>query len=193
VEIAVAVIAYDRPYYFRDVVKSLSENPESAAWPHFFFLDGGPQATIDENKEIINASSIKNRIIIERQDNYGCGRNLIDVRRYLFDEKGFDLAFIIEDDLVLAPTYFTVAMRLLEWAQKKYDNVGIVQCWSKCTLDESSKRGRLAEVKLTQDHLYGYAIHRAAWDAIKTFMYYYEGIFVSVRPTPSCIACYDPP
>ena len=46
---AVAIIAYNRPEYFKQLLESLAKNPESQELPFFFFLDGGDRTAQEEN------------------------------------------------------------------------------------------------------------------------------------------------
>ena len=54
----------------------------------------------DEIKNIIDKSGVPYTSIVQREENYGVGRNLIGARRDLFDVHGYERVILIEDDLI---------------------------------------------------------------------------------------------
>lgn len=180
-ETAIVVITYNRPNYFRQVVKSLEQNPESQILPFFFFLDGGKGAAQKKNREIIENSRIKNKYIMIRREQLGCGRNIIDARRFIFDKCNFKRAIIFEDDMIVTPSYITITLNLNNWAQKNFLNIGIVQCWNSCFLTHNEKQKKLNCVTESFEHLWGYCIEKKNWDKIKQTLYEYESRFLINR------------
>ena len=67
----------------------------------FVYIDGGPSARQEEIKELMANSKFPDAEIVCRVNNWGIGRHLIDARRRLFDELGYDRILLLEDDLVL--------------------------------------------------------------------------------------------
>ena len=66
---AICVSVFNRPDYFKEVMDSISANPESSFLPVFFFLDGGPYSTKHENIDIIKTyENIKNKFVFSRQE-----------------------------------------------------------------------------------------------------------------------------
>jgi len=105
---AIALVAYDRPNYFYQMVQSLALNPEAKDLPVFVFLDRPREK---KRLEVLQQQSEMAReafpqcTIIKRPVNFGCGRNIIDVRRQMFDHMGYQRLFLMEDDLIVSPHY----------------------------------------------------------------------------------------
>lgn len=165
---AVALIAFDRPTYFERTVESLAKNPEIHSMPCFLFLDKAEQDSgeLEKHKQII-ARYLPHTVVIKRPRNYGCGRNLIDAREQLFQNMGYDNVFVFEDDMVVSPTYMRTCLDLLEWGTETWDNVGVVQAWSKCIMSLDAKQRRIGEVHSTATNLWGYLMRKTTWDAIR--------------------------
>lgn len=175
--IAIAIIAFNRPEYLAKVITSLENNLESQSLPFFFFLDGGPEAKQTENIALINASTIKHKIIITRKHNYGCPKNHIDSKRFMFDWCGFEKIVVIEEDLVVSPSFIHLTLELHKWAKEHFSNVGVVQCWSYCYLNQQSKLEKLNMVEASERHwcsFVGYCLDKEVWNNMKPFLYQYE-------------------
>jgi hypothetical protein len=181
---AILVVAFNRPQYLARVIASLERNPESQTLPFYFFLDGGPHAKQQENIDLINASAIKNKVIISRPRNYGCPKNHIDAKRFLFDWCGFNQVIILEEDLEVSPSFIHINLALHQWAKKNFSNVGVVQCWSYCYLSKEEKLKQLNVVEDTSNMLWsfvGYCLDQEVWDNMKSILYTYE-LFVDQIP-----------
>jgi len=183
---AIIVIAFNRPDYFSKVLDSISKNKEAEELPVFFYLDGGPFATIKENIEIIKSyENIKNKFLICRDGNVGCSKNIIDARRFVFDKLDFELAFIFEDDLVISDNYIRLLLNAYDNLSKKYDNIGMMQGWN---LNRQANAVDPTVEKLSSfecvgaTHLWGYLMPQKAWNHIKENMYKYEKIFHDPLP-----------
>lgn len=177
-DIGVLVVAYNRPHYFKEVLDSLAQNPESQTLPFFFVLDGGPDATQKENIELIQQSPIKYKEVIARPYNYDCGKNIIDARRFMFDWCGFQKVIVFEDDMVVSPQYITLLLNLYAWAKREYDNVGAVQCINHCYMDRETKELYLDLVEDRYDQWWAYCMDKEAHEAIKDLLYEYEEKFL---------------
>ena len=179
--VAVAVIAYNRPHYLKQLLESLEKNPESQTLPFFFFLDGGPKSTQAANQELIQNSSIQHKQVIQREMNYGCPKNHIDAKRFVFDQCGFETVIFMEEDVQVSKNYISTLLRLHNWATQTYANVGTVQLWrAGCPLSRDEKRIRLNQVKEVRPafSLVTYAMDRAVWKAISPFLYEWEQLFI---------------
>ena len=172
----VAVIAYNRPHYFKQLLDSLEKNPESQTLPFFFFLDGGDPLAQAENISLINASNLAFKEIIPREINYGCPKNHIDSKRFLFDWCGFKRVVVMEEDLIVSQDYFNLLFRLYDWAVQNYSNIGTVQLWSICELQKSQKKKILSRVQETSDawSMVTYCMGKDVWNAIVPMMSQYE-------------------
>jgi len=178
-EVGVLVVAYNRPHYFKEVLDSIAQNPESQTLPFFFVLDGGSDATQKENIELIEKSKIKYKEIIARPHNYDCGRNIIDARRFMFDWCGFEKVIVFEDDMVISPQYISLLLNVHAWAKKEYDNVGAVQCINRCYMDRETKKAYLDLVEEgSYDQWWAYCMDKDAHEATKDLLYEYEEKFL---------------
>lgn len=191
--LAIAIVGCNRKTYFEQTVKSIAQNPEFKRTPVFVFLDRpferGEQHLIEEQFEILKSYNKENLTFIVRPKNVGCGKNIIDVRRQLFDNLGFEKVFIFEDDMIVAPNYISLTLNLLKSAQEKYSNVGVAQAWEPCTLSQKGKFKFREGYRTTFNNLWGYCMTKDCWDQIKSFMYRYEKLFLfpkySRRPNRS--------
>ncbi|MDQ0883805.1 hypothetical protein QFZ73_004816 [Peribacillus sp. V2I11] len=183
--VAILVVAYNRPEYFKEVIVSLERNPESCTLHFYFFLDGGPGAKQEENKMIIINSKIKNKEIITRKRNYGCAKNLIDARRFMFDWCKYEKIIVIEDDIIVSPHYIRTLLALHQWAKQNYRNIGVVQCWSYCFLNSEEKRKKLPLVQNNETYWWSfvsYCLDQEVWHALRPLLYEYETRFVDKIP-----------
>lgn len=181
---AVLVVAFNRPDYLADVIKSLEKNPESQSMPFYFFLDGGPQAKQEESSRVINASSIKNKTIIARNRNYGCPKNHIDSKRFMFDWCGFEKVIVLEEDLAVSPSFIHINLALHAWAKKEFRNVGVVQCWSYCYLTKDQKSNNLNLVGKSNTPWWSFAAYcldKETWNNMNPLLYEYE-LFIDQIP-----------
>jgi len=188
---AIALVGWNRPTYFQQVVASLAANPLSQELPVFVFLDRAEPA-IMEQQEVEAMRAFPHCVVVRRPRNFGCGRNLIDVRRQLFDHLRYDRVFVFEDDLVVGPNYLQYCVNLLDWSEKRYGNVGAVQGWNFCLLSDTEKRSMMHKVQATFTNWWGYLMSRKAWEAINRGMYRYEHLFLggqySRRPHRSILS-----
>lgn len=174
IDTGVVVFAYNRPAYFKQVINSLAANPEAQTLPFIFILDGGPEATQEENSAIINQANIKHTFIIKHNSNYGCGRTLIDGRRFMFEWCKFKKIIFFEDDLIVSPHYISLILKLYKWSKKYYANVGLVGCFNRCFLAEKNKLKKLNTVLETFAGYWGYCMDKDAYNKIKDILNEHE-------------------
>ncbi len=112
--------------------------------------------------------------------NYGCPKNHIDSKRFMFDWCGFKKVIVIEEDVVVSSHYIKTLLDFHAWAKKNYANVGIVQLWSPCFLSAGQKKDVLNSVEETTifHSLVTYCLDRELWNAISSFLYEYEQLFI---------------
>ena len=175
----ILVIAYNRPRFFAEAVNALSKTPEADYLPFIFVLDGGKKSTQKENIKIINNARIRNKFIIARDTNYGCGRSIIDARRFMFEWCNFNRIIIFEDDLVVSPEYITLTFNVHKWAKIHYPNIGVVSCFYRCYLDSYTKRIKLESVQETTDCFWGYCLDKTVYNTIKDILNEYENTFLT--------------
>jgi hypothetical protein len=177
--VAVALIACDRYYYFQQVVASLAKNPQIAQLPVFLFLDENKDAGVANKHVKLCQRYIPQTVIVRRNTNYGCGRNIIDARRQLFTKMGYAYVYVFEDDMKVSPHYLGLTWRLMMWAEQHFDNVGAVQAWNLCRLPLKDKQQRVSEVHATYTNWWGYLMSRKAWQKIESDVLEYQNQFLN--------------
>ena len=191
---AISIVACDRPSYFMQTIKSLSECTNIDNFPIFIFLDfpDAPNAASLQKEHMGLADYfLPKATIIRRRVNFGCGRNLIDARRQLFDKMGYDRVFVFEDDMVVSKSYLEFCMSMLDWAESNYSNVGAVQGWNMCQFSQKGKEKYLDHVYPSTLNWWGYLMTQKCWQSIKDYVYQFEKLFLrwkySQRPHRSVL------
>ncbi|MCF7806380.1 MAG: hypothetical protein K9M13_01785 [Simkaniaceae bacterium] len=176
----VAIVAFNRPHYFKQLLASIEETSESQELPFFFFLDGGPGAKQQENIDLISQANIATKHIIIRPVNYGIPKNHIDAKRFMFDWCHFESAYIFEEDVKISSSYFKTLKHLREWANKKYDNIGTIQLWNEQIIKYRQKTKNRALIQETTPFysLVAYCLDRSVWERISPLLYEYERRFI---------------
>lgn len=175
---AIAIVGCDRPSYFTQVTHTCAANEYVQRVPVFVFLDYTPKEHTTDQQEELAKRAFPHCVVVRRPRNFGCGRNLIDARRQLFDNLGYERVFVLEDDMVVSSTYFQFCENLLDWGQTNFDNVGAVQGWTFAVLGVGEKMRAVTKVRATYTNWWGYLMTRAAWDTIATDVYRYEELFL---------------
>lgn len=178
----VALIGFNRPGYFEKCLASLEKNKGIEDYDVYLFLDGGKDARQEEYVKIMDSSSITRKTIIKRERNYGVEHHNIMVKKFLFDECQFEKVIILDDDVVVSPSYLTLLTSLDEWAHKNFDNIGMVQLWDFCFLPKEEKRKQLNKVSETFAGLFAGLIRKSVWDVIKPVVYDYEKNYLETEP-----------
>lgn len=191
---AICICGYDRPVYMQKFVQTLATNEESHNMPVFAFIDKADDDSFESQKAAIR-DSLPHAVVVRRPVRFGCGRNLIDARRQVFDSLGYEKAFIFEDDMLVSEHYLRLCLKLFQWAESRYANVGAVQAWNWCSMPSDIKRQYVNRVQATLTNWWGYLISRKAWDRISHHMYKYEKLFLggdySKRPHRSIMAWFN--
>ena len=176
---AIGIAAYDRPDYLTHVVQALAKNPGIHTYPVYVFLDLPKDQTLQDRQAAIARQALPQSVIIKRSVNWGCGRNIIDLRRQLFDSLGYARVFVFEDDAVPSSNYLPLMENLLDWAEDNFSNVGAVQGWCPCLHSFDSKKTRLQNVEATFVNWWAYLMSKKCWESICSTLYYFEHTFLS--------------
>ena len=179
---AIGIAAATRPEYFEKTLQSVAANSEVERFPTFLFLDCHPdhrQSLITEQHRLIAKKYLPKCVIVERPVNFGCGRNIIDLRRQLFDVLGYEKVFVLEDDCIVSKNYFDFVENLLDWSDSKFSNVGVVQGHNFCIISDSVKKKHLGKVVSTSTNLWAYLMKKKCWDSISDYLYKFEDHFLT--------------
>lgn len=125
----ILLFAYNRLAHTRRCVESLQKNALSAESELFIYADGAKDASIQEEVNLVRdylhtIRGFKRITLIEREENWGLARNIIDgvttqVNRY-------GRVIVLEDDLVVAPYFLQFMNDALE-TYKDEPKVGHIQ------------------------------------------------------------------
>ena len=173
---AIFTASFNRPDLMEELLNGLAENIEDLNGIDIYhYIDGGPRSKQDEIKNIIDKSGVPYTSIVQREENYGVGRNLIGARRDLFDVHGYERVILIEDDLIPGPNFVKTTLTLADWA-RDYDDIGMVQVWN--LPKQSVSEQDLDVVVPTHEHFYTYCIDVDVWEEIKHTLYEYERTYL---------------
>ena len=109
---AILLLGFNRVDYFSQTLGSLQANEAAHQCDLHIYLDGGEKAEQDEIVALVKASTFDNVNYVLRDSNWGIGKHLIDARRTLFDELNYDRIILLEDDMILAPSYIQTVLDL---------------------------------------------------------------------------------
>jgi hypothetical protein len=112
----IALFVYKRPEHTRRMLESLRQNPEADRSPVFAFCDGPRSekdaAAVAEARAAVRASGLRDLRVVERPHNLGLARSVIAGVSAVCEEYG--TAIVVEDDLILAPTFLSFMNAALE-------------------------------------------------------------------------------
>tara|TARA_B100001142_G_scaffold106019_2_gene107869 strand:- start:839 stop:1660 length:822 start_codon:yes stop_codon:yes gene_type:complete len=140
-------------------------------------LDGGPKSRQEDIVNLVKGSKFKNVTYVLREENWGIGRHLIDARRTLFDELGYDRILLLEDDMVLAPNYVKTVFDISDWASN-YGDIGTVMAYNINHNAPEIQATQINHVISTNRHFWGYVITKKVWDDIKHIIYEFESKYL---------------
>ncbi len=175
---AILLLGFNRVDYFQQTLSALEANSAAHECDLHVYLDGGEKARQSELVELVQSSTFENPTFVLRQENWGIGRHLIDARRTLFDIHAYDRVILLEDDMLLAPSYIQTVMDLSDWSQQ-FSDVGTVMAYNINHDAAELQANQLPHVVATNRHFWGYAMTREVWDIIKHIIYDFERKYLS--------------
>jgi GT2 family glycosyltransferase len=111
----IALFLYHRPQHTRRCLTSLAANPEFLDSPLYLFCDGPKSAAdaagVEEVRRIARALPHPRKVLIEAPTNRGLANSVIAGVTRVVQEHG--CVVVVEDDLVLAPTFLAFMNRSL--------------------------------------------------------------------------------
>ena len=125
----ILLFVYIRLTHTQRCVEALLKNPLASESELFVYSDGAKDAsqqeTVNEVRNYIHSiRGFKNIIVIERNENWGLARNIIDGVTTQINQYG--RVIVLEDDLVVAPHFLKFINDALE-AYKNEPQVGHIQ------------------------------------------------------------------
>ena len=175
---AILLLGFNRVDYFEQTLHALQANEAAHACDLHVYLDGGEKARQSELVQLVEASSFENPTFVLREENWGIGRHLIDARRMLFDELSYDRILLLEDDMLLAPSYVQTVLDLSDWSQQ-FSDVGTVMGYNINHDSTELQTQQMQHIVATNRHFWGYVMTREVWDIIKHIIYDFEMKYLS--------------
>jgi len=175
---AILLLGFNRVDYFNQTLASLQANEAAHQCDLHIYLDGGEAARQEEIMALVKASTFDNVTYVLRESNWGIGKHLIDARRTLFDELNYDRIILLEDDMLLAPSYIQTVLDLSDWSQQ-YCDIGTVMAYNINHDSTELQKQQMQHSVATNRHFWGYAMTRDVWDIIKHIIYDFEKKYLS--------------
>ena len=156
----ILLFVYNRPAHTRRCIESLSRNSLAVESELFIYADGAKDQTVaDEVEEvrqyIRSVQGFKKVILIERNENWGLAKNIID--GVSTQVKKYGKVIVLEDDLVVAPHFLRFMNDALETYQDE-PKVGHIQA---CDFTQDSTLPDTFLIKWTGS--WGWATWDRAW------------------------------
>jgi hypothetical protein len=180
----IAVISFNRPQFLGQVLASLKaqRGGRLAERELHLFQDGAVNrySRIRYASDIDIAASVEifrehfpNGTVHQSADNLGICENYRRAERHLFEEREFDVAFFLEDDLVLSPVYIEMMDRLCRWAETR-PNVAHFAAYGDYYSEQADIAARRRDLA-TLDHHWGFGLIRRHWRKMQGLLEpYYE-------------------
>lgn len=159
----VLLFVYNRPQHARQAVRSLLENDLAAQTPLFIYSDGArdeaSRPAVEETRQYIRTlceeSGFASVTLIEREENRGLARNIID--GVTTQVNRFGRVIVMEDDLIVAPYFLRFMNDALE-TYKDEPRVGHIQA---CDFTKDPSLPDTFLIKWTGS--WGWATWQRAW------------------------------
>lgn len=125
----ILLFVYNRPEHTRRVIASLLQNQEAAASDLYIYADqckdtASAQSVQEVRQYIRSISGFKRITLVERTENWGLARNIID--GVTTQVNAYGRVIVLEDDLVVAPYFLRFMNEALE-VYKDEPRVGHIQ------------------------------------------------------------------
>lgn len=125
----ILLFVYNRPEHVKQTITSLLQNSLAAESPLFIYSDAAKneeaRTLVDETRKYLHAiTGFASISIIERNENWGLARNIIDGVTTLVNR--FGRVIVLEDDLIVAPYFLQFMNDALE-TYKDEPKVGHIQ------------------------------------------------------------------
>lgn len=167
----ILVLAFDRPDLLEQVLVSLAaQQPAVQPGRVHLMLDGAycqhRDALVADPALLDRAALIFRRLFPAGQvhraaGNLGVAFNYDRAERFAFDALDAEVAYFLEDDLVLSPHYLATLDRLAALALRDV-RLGYVAAYGDHRLDLAQQQARCADLR-PMEHVWGYALTRRHW------------------------------
>lgn len=176
-KIGVALIAYNRPHYFSQLVNSLENQSQLTNLDFHLFLDGPQRPVADsllikQTRQIFDDSSLPNKSVHKRDKNVSIAINQFEAVEYMVNE--YDYVWVVEDDLVLSKYYVRLLRIMIEQYANKKDVFGVsLNFLRRC--NESDINKFYSSVQYRNEHWWAECFSSEKWKTVKPyFLEYYK-------------------
>lgn len=127
----IILFTYNRPQHALEAILSLSKNELASESELFIYSDGAKnhedEVGVNETRKVIKGITGFNKVhIVERSENWGLARNVIDGVSFIV--KKYGQVIVVEDDLVVSP-YFLQFMNDALDTYRDEPQVGHIQAY----------------------------------------------------------------
>lgn len=185
---ALALIAYDRPDYAKQVLASIYQQRIASAslfdlYDVYLFQDGLKDH--DQQNPVVmaeharvwdlceQAQSVKK--VYRQQNNLGVARHFDFVEKTLFVDEDYDFVVFCEDDMILSPAY----MNTIDQMANLFENdprIAMVSAHSQAYAHSKERQMTHENEYLTMGHHWGFGMYRRAWKDIYPLINDYLGL-----------------
>ncbi len=156
----ILLFAYNRPTHLRNTLDALKRNVGASDSQLFVYSDAArtadDQDAVDEVRRMLrNVDGFKTVEVVERKENWGLARNVIDGVGTIVER--FGRVIVLEDDLVTAPGFLAFMNNALE-TYKDEPRVGHIQA---CDFTKDASLPDTFLIKWTGS--WGWATWKRAW------------------------------
>jgi len=182
-KMALAVLTYDRPHYLSLVLPSIlgqrvEGDPISSHFDIHVFQDGlcqqDPRSDAAGHQRVSEiVGQLPDHVEKYRQsDNLGVALHFDFVEKLLFREKQYDFVVFCEDDLVLAPQYAEIMVRL---AKKFRDDPRVGMLSAHPARPDAPKSEQIEKIRdyTSMDHNWAFGLFRTFWEKRQSFVELY--------------------
>jgi hypothetical protein len=183
-KLGVGLIAFNRPHYFRETIKSLNKQTHLADTDFHLFQDGrlnkfskklhADRIVVAKSLDLFRRAKLPNKTEHIQKQNVGNGINQFMAVEHLASK--YDYFLIIEDDVVLSPHYLRL-IRLMISQFMGIDDVFSVSLSFKRKCEKSEIGENLDKVAYLHEHWWAECWSAAKWKTCrKHFLTYYQFI-----------------
>lgn len=156
----ILLFAYNRPTHLRNTLDALKRNPGASDSQLFVYSDAArtaddQEAVAEVRRMLRNVDGFKTVEVVERKENWGLARNVIDGVGTIVER--FGRVIVLEDDLVTAPGFLAFMNNALE-TYKDEPRVGHIQA---CDFTKDASLPDTFLIKWTGS--WGWATWKRAW------------------------------
>ncbi len=159
----IVLFTYNRPKHIKLTIEALKKNKYAEDSSIFIYSDNAKtpkeQEKVKEVRKIINnVSGFRSVHVVEREDNYGLGKNIIEAVTEIVEKYG--KVIVLEDDIITSPfflDYMNKALMLYEKEEKVMSISGYTPPIDVSNIKEST-------FFMSWPDCWGWATWKRAWD-----------------------------